>query len=104
MEHNGGRFSEEVIAHWPEVLQDVDVQMVPIKYLHSIDIQFNDGTSWHVDINPDDEYELLDVEEHIDELFDEYNEVITKVDFRLNIEKVKKDIQKRTNKFLKKRK
>lgn len=101
---NTNKLSDEVIALWPEVLKDVDVHTVPIEYLQSINVEFNDGNTWHIDIDPRDEFDLLAVEENIEDLFREYNDVITKVDFRLNIAKVKKDIQKRTNRFLKKRK
>ena len=97
------RFSTDVIAHWPEVFKDIQVKSVPLEYLQSINITFQDGKVWVIDIdekakiNPDMEYGL-------DSLFKDYDHVITNIDFRLNTKKVRADIEKRTKQFLKKRK
>jgi thymidylate kinase len=44
-----------------------------------------------------------DIEASLDELFEEYQDTIEAVDFRLDLEKVKRDLSKRVNKFLKKK-
>jgi hypothetical protein len=97
------RLSEDVIEHWPEVLKDIDVHTIPIEYLHSINVEFDDGRVWHVDVDPKTEMEIRAVEDSVEELLTEYEDYITKIDFSVNINKVKHDMQKRTNKFMKKR-
>ena len=44
---------------------------------------------------------IKDLEKSLDDLFEQYQDHIKTVDFRLNTEKVKRDITTRTKKFLK---
>ena len=90
----------EVIDHWPEVFEDVDIDVVPLEYLDSIRVQFADGKMWDIKIDTT-KNRVEDLEKSIDELFEQYQDHIQNVDFRLNTDKVKKDITKRTQKFLK---
>ena len=34
---------KDVVEHWPEVLKDVDIKVVPVKYLHAVRVYFKDG-------------------------------------------------------------
>jgi len=92
----------EVIDQWPEVFKDVDVEVVPIEYLHSIRVSFTDGKIWDIDLSKDTGQ--VDIEVALEELITEYEDQIVNLDFRLDTDRVKKDIQKRTKAFLKKRK
>lgn len=98
------KLPKEVIAHWPEIFKDVEVHAIPLQYLTSITISFNDGRIWEIDLN--DERNLLeeDLEYSIESLLSEYEDEIENIDFRLDTEKVRVDIEKRTSSFLKKRK
>lgn len=95
----------EVIDQWPEVFEDIDIQVVPLEYLSSVRVFFEDGKVWDIDVakslekNPESQ-----LEETLEQLFEEYDDVITNVDFRLDTPRLKKDIQSRTRHFLKKRK
>ena len=95
----------DVVDHWPEVFKDLDVQVVPLEYLHSVRVFFEDGKVWEIDVEKTkkktSEEEL---EATLEELFEQYDDVITNVDFRLDTQRLKKDIQDRTRLFLKKRK
>jgi len=91
----------EVVDHWPEVFEDVEVEVVPIEYLHSVRVTFNDGITWDIDVTK--EKEGIDVENALADLIEQYQDGITHVDFRLDTEKVKRDISKRTHIFMKKR-
>lgn len=95
----------EVVDHWPEVFEDLDVQVIPLEYLHSVRVFFEDGKVWDVDIAKSKEKSSEDqLEATLEELFEEYDDYIVNVDFRLDTERLKKDIQARTKYFLKKRK
>ena len=97
------KLPKEVISHWPEVFDDVEINAVPLEYLDSIRVQFNDGKIWDIDINTS-KNKVEDLEKSLDDLFEQYQDHIKTVDFRLNTEKVKRDITTRTKKFLKLRK
>jgi len=91
----------EVVDHWPEVFEDVDVEVVPVEYLHSVRVTFDDGITWNIDITQEEK--SVDVETALADLMEQYQDEITHVDFRLDTEKVKRDISKRTHIFMKKR-
>jgi hypothetical protein len=94
----------DVIDHWPEVFDEIEIDVIPVEYLDSVRVQFEDGTVWDVDVKKSREKDEVDIELAIEELFDEYADVITNIDFRLDTAKVKKDIKNRTARFMKKRK
>lgn len=95
----------DVIDQWPEVFNDLQVTAVPIAYLHSLRIIFKDGKVWDLNIaSHAKRNNIEDLEGHLQELIESYEEVIEHIDFRLDVERVKKDIIKKTSKFLKTRK
>lgn len=96
---------KDVIDQWPEVFNDIEVSAVPLEYLHSMRIIFNDGKIWDIDISKNKKSSTLDeLEGHIAELLAQYEDSIENIDFRLDVEKVKKDVIKNTKNFLKKSK
>ena len=101
---NGKKLSKDVIAHWPEIFKDIDVHAVPIQYIDTINVTFTDGNTWVIELDDKKGITEEEVEMSLEELFDEYEDTIANVDFTLNTEKVKRDIQARTKRFLKKRK
>lgn len=93
----------EVIEHWPEIFKDVEIKAVPIEYISSVIVTFDDGKIWEIELDKENNpLEALD--KTLDSFFDEYDEYIESVDFRLDTEQVIKDIKARTKQFLKKRK
>ena len=96
---------KDVIAHWPEVFQDVRVEAVPIEYLHSVRVSFKGGKIWDIDVEKSrKKHSSLDLESVLEQMFKEYDEHIINVDFRLDTDRIKRDIQNRTKTFLKKNK
>lgn len=94
----------DVIDHWPEVFNEIEIDVIPIEYLDSVRVQFEDGKTWDIDVKKSRDKPDLDIENAIEDLFDTYADAIVNVDFRLDTEKVKHDIQNRTRFFMKKRK
>lgn len=99
--HKKKRFEDSTIESWPDVLKDIRIESIPTDYIEHIKINFIDGREWIIDVNdnPDADYDAA-----IEELYQEYSNSIKTINFNINIEKIKKDIEKRTNIFLKKRK
>jgi hypothetical protein len=97
------KLPEDVVQHWPEILKDIDVKVVPLEYLAAIRVSFKDGKVWEVDLKRKKTTENS-LETIIEEFFEEYGDSIESVDFRLDTKKVKADMQQRTSTFMKKRK
>jgi hypothetical protein len=99
------KLSKEVIESWPEIFETVDLNVVPIRYLCSVHVTFKDKRKWDIDIKPsarNDNWQSI--ERNIHEIVCNYKQHIESIDFKLDTEKIKKDISKVTNKFLKNRK
>jgi len=101
---NVKKLPQDVINHWPEIFKEIDVEVIPIEYLHSVKIYFTDGKVWDIDVAKSRKQTDTDIETALEELFDQYEDNIENIDFRLDTDRVKKDIQSRTHKFMKKRK
>jgi hypothetical protein len=107
--HNGNKLPPEVVDHWPEVFEDVEIKAVPLAYLESILVYFDDGNVWEIDletakIDNGDETLIEALSQELDDFFDEYDDAIESVEFRLDTKKVIKDVKERTKLFMKKRK
>lgn len=90
---------------WEDILDEIDLKYLPVEYLKNIIVTFEDGTSWDIDIASSYKNQTSeDIENSLDKLFTEHEETIEAVDFRLDLEKVKRDLSKRVNRFLKKKK
>jgi hypothetical protein len=99
------RLPKEVVAHWPEIFSDLHVESIPVEYLLSIKVTFKDGKNWEIRLkNNRQKMTNKELEKQITELFKTYGDAIKNVYFRLDTNKVKADITKRTKTFLKKRK
>lgn len=98
----GKKLPDEVVDHWPEILKDINIEVLPLEYLDSILVTFEDGKVWDIDLtkNPHG----VDLEDAIESLMEEYEDSIVNVDFRLNTVRLKRDISERTKLFLKRRK
>lgn len=96
---------KEVIDCWPEVFGEVKLRVLPLRYLHAVLITFKDGKTWEVKVTAETQRKGWDsFEESLSELFKTYERRIVDVDFKLDTDGIKKDIEKTTKRFLKKRK
>ena len=95
----------DVIEVWPEVFEEVTLQSLPLLYLHSVVINFKDNKSWEIKLTTKIKKDGWNsFQQSLSELLNSYEEEIDDVDFKLDAVKVKKDVEKLTNKFLKKQK
>jgi hypothetical protein len=89
-----------LIKEWPEVFEDMYMNTMPVAYLKNVRLEFNNGRIWEIDIqeqlgNATDEI----VAEKLLDTFQEYKEEIIKVDFAIDIQKLKEDVIKQTKKI-----
>ena len=82
-----------LVKEWPEVFEDLYMNTMPVAYLDRVHLEFSDGRIWEIDIkveltknNPES---IADILLHT---LQEYKEEIKKIDFKVDIEKLKKDI------------
>lgn len=92
---------KELIKEWPEVFDDLYMNTMPVVYLLLVRLEFDDGRIWEIDVK-----ELLEniprdlVAEKILETFAEYSDSIVKVDFKIDIDQLKKDIINQTKNLI----
>lgn len=102
---SGRVLPKEVIDYWPEVFGEVKLNVLPLRYLDVVLINFKDGKVWEIKITAKakrDGWESL--EKTLSDLINSYESTIDNVNFKLDTIRVKKDIEKSTQNFLKKRK
>jgi hypothetical protein len=101
----GKILSQEVVDHWPEVFGEVELNVLPLKYLRSVLVNFKDGKCWEIRITNQTKKEGWDIfEKNLSDLCKHYEAQIVTIDFKLDSERVKTDVIKTTQKFLKKKK
>lgn len=105
MIRNGKILAQDLIESWPEIFGEVKLNVLPLQYMHTVLITFKDGKIWEVKITAKVKKNgMAKFEELFSTLIQSYEISIDNVDFKIDIEKVKKDITKLTDKFLKKTK
>lgn len=87
---------------WNEILDEIDIDYLPIQYISQILIKFQDGVTWDIDVDDSRRKQSQEeIEDSLDALFEEYDDKIDTIDFRLDLERVKRDLGKRVYRFLK---
>ncbi len=105
MTSKGKLLPKDVIECWPEVFGEVKVNVLPLKYLHAVIITFKDGKVWEIKITTktkNSDWETF--EKSLSEMIKVYERRIESIDFKLDTDRVKKDIKRVTEKFLRKKK
>ena len=90
-----------VVSMWPEIFEDLYMNTIPVSYIDQIRLEFSNGRIWEIDVKS----QLVankntDVVNKIIETFYEYQSEITKLDFKIDISKLKNDIVSQTNNLL----
>ena len=104
MTKTGRSLPKDVIEHWPEIFGEVRLNVMPLRYLHTVLVNFKDGKTWEIKITAKTKKEgWVTFEKNLMELIKNYEENIENVDFKLDTPQVKKDIEASTQKFLKRK-
>ena len=105
MTDTGRNLPKDVIAHWPEVFGEVHLNVLPIRYLHTVLVNFKDGKSWEIKITAQTRKEGWEkFEQNLSEMLRNYNDSVDNVDFKLDSVRVRKDVERSTQQFLRKKK
>ena len=90
-----------LVNEWPEIFEDMWMSTMPLNYLHTLQIEFTNGRVWEINIKE----QLAKVESEILskkllETFKEYQDSIKKIDFHLDVIRLKDDIASLTKDIL----
>lgn len=83
---------EELVKQWPEIFDGMYMNTFPIEYLELIHLEFVDGGVWQINIkdqmvqNPQGM-----VSNGVLNILDEFKEKIHRVEFKVDVDKLKKD-------------
>ena len=91
----------ELVQEWQEVFEDMYMSTMPVDYLQILRLSFRNGRVWEIDIAE----QLVEnaneiVADKILKIFSEYKDDIVKIDFSIDVEKLKSDIAEQTRKIL----
>lgn len=87
-----------LIKEWPEVFEDLYMNTMPVAYLDLVHLEFADGRIWEIDVRK--ELSSNDPDSIADTLLNtlqEYKDEIKKIDFKVNIDRLKNDIKNSTD-------
>jgi hypothetical protein len=90
-----------LVKEWPEVFEDLYMNTMPVAYLETVHLEFADGRVWQINIK--DQLKEVDADSIADKLLEtltEYKDEIKKIDFKVDIERLKKDILDSTKSIL----
>lgn len=92
---------KQLVREWPEVFEDLYMNTMPIAYLDLIHLEFANGRVWEIDVRDRLRGNTLEVvANQVLDTLKEYREEITKIDFKVDILRLKKDISSSTNSIL----
>ena len=99
-----GKLPKDVIDSWPEVFEEIKFSALPLRYIQSVHINFKDNTSWEIKLTKQIREDGWDnLQKILSETIQQYQHRIEDIDFKLDADRVKKDIKKKTKKFLNKK-
>jgi hypothetical protein len=90
-----------LVKEWPEVFEDLYMNTMPVAYLEMVHLEFVDGRVWQIDIKNQLAEEAAEfIANKLLETFQEYKDDIKKIDFKIDVERLKKDIATSTKAIL----
>lgn len=90
-----------LVQEWPEVFEDLHMNTMPVAYLDMLRLEFNDGRIWEIDIQEQLKSEDPQmVADKLVNIFNDYKDELKKLDFKMDIEKLKQDIKESSKKLL----
>lgn len=87
-----------LVKEWPEVFEDLYMNTMPVAYLDLVHLEFHDGKIWQINVRQELETKPAEViASTLIDTLQEYKEEIKKIDFKVDVERLKKDIKNSTN-------
>ena len=88
------------MKEWPEVFEDLYMNTMPVAYLDSVRLDFIDGRVWEIDVKNELTKQTADgIADILLNTLQEYKDEIKKIDFKVDVSRLKNDIASETNKL-----
>lgn len=97
------KLSPDNKRNWEDILEEIDKKEVPVEVLQKVDIVLNDGTIVELSMAEltGQGMSYNDIEQALNERMDKMSSLISNVEFYVDIDKLKAQIQPNTDKILK---
>lgn len=83
-----------LVKEWPEVFEDLYMNTMPVAYLETVRLDFVDGRVWEIDVKTELTKQTPDgIADILIATLQEYKEEIKKIDFKVDVDRLKKDIK-----------
>ena len=95
--------TQDFVNEWPEVLQGVNFDSLPITYVKWINISLKNNITIHYDIHKELKLkQSKQLAQGITDTLEKHYYQIKKVEIKFDTPKLKEDVEKKTSKLLKK--
>ena len=82
-----------LVKEWPEVFEDLYMNTMPVAYLDVVHLEFANGRVWEINIKEQIISSDLDaIATRLLDTLQEYKDEIVKIDFKVDVNRLKKDI------------
>ena len=89
-----------LVKEWPEVFEDLYMNTMPVAYLDIVHLEFKDGRVWEIDVKNELTKQTADgIADILLNTLQEYKDEIKKIDFKVDVIRLKNDIASETNKL-----
>jgi len=90
-----------LVEEWPEIFEDMYMNTMPVYYIDMVRMEFTDGRVWEINIQ-EQLYDLPNelVATRLVDTFQEFKEDIKKIDFKIDVDRLKQDIKKQSRDIL----
>jgi hypothetical protein len=90
-----------LVKEWPEVFEDLYMNTMPVAYLILLRLEFINGRIWEIDVQEQlANAEADEIANKLLNIFQEYRNDIKKIDFQIDVERLKNDIQESSKNLL----
>jgi hypothetical protein len=92
---------KHLVQEWPEIFEDLYMNTMPVAYLILLRLEFINGRIWEINVQEQlSDAAPEEIAERLLNIFQEYRQDIKKIDFQMDIERLKIDIQESSKNLL----
>ena len=90
-----------MVKEWPEVFEDLYMNTMPVAYQILLRLEFINGRIWEINVQEQlANAEADEIANKLLNIFQEYRNDIKKIDFQMDVERLKTDIQESSKNLL----
>jgi hypothetical protein len=95
-------FSEDFYDRWEHLISTVEISEVPMRFIREVSIAFDNDEITVFDIQHmiNHGYDVKLIEETVEDFLSEHDDIISQVDFHINIPALAEEVDAKTNRLL----